>query len=233
MMKLMIVSIGFAAASMLAYADGVPQQYDQAIETQMSLNPNEALENDDGRPEDPNARMTERARAFRNGIINGRRMQKEEDEQHADNPPPLPPDPPQASRYPRALAQDDQSHYTTIPPQPGAYAQYAPSVDHQQYAVQPYGAYAPAAELNQAPPAAARAVTNVYVQAPQPQPYYTPPVPPAPAYQEAPVYYQPPPGPPQSTYVIIPGVPPTLATGYLPRGFQPPLPAPRYYYRAY
>jgi len=33
--------------------------------------------------------------------------------------------------------------------------------------------------------------------------------------------YTPPPGPPQSTYVIVPGVPPTLATGYWPRGYQP------------
>lgn len=196
-----------------AYADGPPQQYDQAIVNKMSLDPNEALVNDDGAQEDPHAKMTEKARAFRNGIINGRRMQKEEDER-ADNPPPLPAD------SPRSVAEDDQSHYTSIPPQAQRPA-YPPAYSEQ---IPWRGAYAPAPPVPQAPP-----VTNVYVQAPQPQ-YDDQP---QPIYVQPPQAYTPPPVPP-TAYVYVQGVPPVLSTGYWPRGYTPVYPqAPRYAYGYY
>lgn len=70
-------------------------------------------------------------------------------------------------------------------------------------------------------------MTNVYVQ--QPPQYYEAPVyapRPEPVYtQPDPAYYAPPPGPPASTYVVVPGVPPALATGYWPRYAVRPQPA--------
>jgi hypothetical protein len=228
-MKHLIVGVALAAASLLAMADGTPQQYEQAAVNQAALDPNEAIVNDDGAVENPNAKMSGTARAYRNGYYNGKNAQREQDEQ-ANNPPPLPPDPPAK----RVVAEDDQSRYTSIPPQDvGA----PPAVAQVQ---RPYGAAYPApspaqpaypAYLEQPRPAAP---VNVYVQAPQPQQYYAPPPPPQPVYEAPEEAYAPPPGPPQSTYVIVRGVPPALATGYWPRGYQPvypPVPRrPVYYY---
>ena len=199
-----------------AFADGPAQQYDQAIVNKMSLDPNEALVNDDGAQEDPHAKMTEKARAFRNGIINGRRMQKEEDES-AYNPPPLPSN----LSAPRSVAEDDQSLYTSIPPQP----RVRPPYGAQYGSVPPAlpGAYGgvPSAVPDGRYPAP---VTNVYVQAPQPQ-YDDQP---QPIYAQPPQVYTPPPVPP-TAYVYVQGVPPVLSTGYWPRGYTPVYPQAQYY----
>jgi hypothetical protein len=230
-MKLILAGIAFATASVLAYADGTPQQYEQSTVNQMSLDPNEALVNDDGATEDPNAKMTGTARAFRNGYYNGKKAQREQDA--SNDTPPLPPDmPPENQRWaqippqPRAQPAPPARSAPVVASVPGAYASVGDD-GPQAYVGQPQARYIPQ-----------RSVTNVYVQAPQPvqppQQYYAPPPPPAP-YYEAPDAYQPPPGPPQSTYVVVQGVPPALATGYWPRGYQPVYPAPvrRYYYRPY
>lgn len=229
------------AVSGAAMADGKPSQYDQAIINQMSLDPNEAVVNDDGAVENPASKMTPTARAFRNGIINGRRMQQE-----SADVPPLPP----------TMAED--SHGWTPPPAP----RVAPQAPPRQYRVQQYpnaqygrrpavvaqagGAYAsvddddgPVAYVNsndvsQFPPNRA-GITNVYVQqAPQyrqPQQYQQ--YQPYPYAEEPEPVYVPPPQavyvpPPPGAIVYAPGVPPTLATGYWPRGYQPRYARPVY-----
>lgn len=205
-----ISALVLLAVSGVALADGKPAQYDQAIVNQMSLDPNEAVVNDDGAIEDPTAKMSSTARAFRNGVFHGRRMQKEQDDA-SNTPPPLPPSAAPANRPARIVAQDDQSTYTRIPPQPRLRTQYDPQDGGGQYAPpQPYGAYqqyTPDYSYNERP---AQPPVNVYVS------------PQAPYYQVVPRVYTPPPGPPESTYVIIPGLPPALATGYWPRGYRPP-----------
>ena len=230
-MKLILTGIAFAAASVLAYADGPAQQYEQSAVDAASLDPNEALVNDDGKAEDPNNPMSERARAYRNGYYNGKAQGKQD---ASNNPPPLPPGmPPTNERFtqippqPRQVAAPPARAPAMVASVPGAYASVGDD-GPQAYVGQPQARYVPQ-----------RSVTNVYVQAPQPvQPpvqYYAPPPPPQP-YYEAPDAYEPPPGPPLSTYVVVQGVPPTLATGYWPRGYQPmyaPQPVRRYYYRPY
>jgi hypothetical protein len=230
MMKVLIVGIAFAAASVLAYADGTQQQYEQAAVDAASLDPNEALVNDDGKAEDPNNPMSDRARAYRNGYYSGK-AQAQKDQYASNNPPPLPPGMPPSNQQwtlippqPHQVAPAPARTPAVVASVPGAYAQVGDDGPHA-YVGQPPARYVPQ-----------RSVTNVYVQAPQPvqppQQYYAPPPPPQP-YYEAPEAYQPPPGAPQSTYVVVQGVPPTLATGYWPRGYQPvypPRPVRRYYY---
>lgn len=231
------------AVSGVALADGKPSQYDQSITNQMALDPDESLINDDGRTEDPHAMMSPTARAFRNGIINGRRMQQE-----THDVPPLPP-----------IESQPEPHYVApqAPPRPSR----PPQQPHQPTIVaQAGGSYAAVGDDGDVTasvghfPRDRGAVTNIYVQPaqqyqpPQYQQYQAPRQyqqyqPYRYAQEEEPVYeepqavYAPPPGPPQSTYVIIPGVPPTLATGYWPRGYFPRYaPVPRgyvYYHNSY
>ncbi len=231
-MKLLITGLAFAATSILAYADGAPQQYEQSAVDAASLDPNEALVNDDGKAEDPNNPMSERARAYRNGYYAGKAQGKQD---AVNNPPPLPPGMPPTNQQwtqnppqPRQVAAPPARAPTVVDSVPGAYAQVGDD-GPQAYVGQPQARYVPQ-----------RSVTNVYVQAPQPvqQPMqvYAPPPPPQPVY-ETPDAYEPPPGPPQSTYVVVQGVPPTLATGYWPRTYQPVYPTQPvrryYYYRPY
>jgi len=218
MKSLVVASVVFVVSGS-AFADGSVQQYDQSIVNHMALSPNETIVNDDGAQEAPSAKMTGTARAFRNGIINGRKMQKEDDESAVDTPP-LPSDYPSASPSPRVLTEDDQSRYTTIP------AQALPVRPYSAYHASPYRqyTYAPAPEPSPG------VVTNTYSTTTH-QSYsqtststYSAPSPYAYAAPQQPVYYTPPPGPPQATYVVIPGVPSTLATGYWPRGYRPVYP---------
>lgn len=211
-MKRILAGIALAAASLLAYADGPQYQYEQAAVNQAALDPNEALVNDDGAVEEPNAKMSTTARAYRNGYYNGKNAQREQDANV--KLPPLPTGPYSA---PRSVAEDDQSRYTSIPPQPvqaPPIRATRPSYLQQEGPVP--GGYPP-------PP------VNVYVQAPQPQ-YYEPPVyapRPEPFYtQPEPEYYEP---PPPRAYVIIRGIPPTFATGYWPRYAARPHYYPHYY----
>lgn len=105
-----------------ARADGSPDDYSRAIVNQMSLDPNESTVLDDGRTEDPNARMSTTARAFVNGVYNGRQMQKDQDAQV--NVPPLPPMPVQPKGY------------TGYPP--AAQVQAIPQPPQQQYVQREY-----------------------------------------------------------------------------------------------
>lgn len=214
------------AVSGVALADGTPAQYDQAIVNKMSLDPNEAVVNDDGAQEDPNARMSPTARAFRNGYYNGKKAQKDQDESTV-NTPPLPRDP-----------VPDNQKWATIPPQPQQqyiqqYRPIQPSYPQPPARYQPqYAEDDPAYAYSNERPVYRPPVTNVYVQPPQYQPQPYPYAEPPPPYYEAPQpVYAPPPGPPQSTYVVVPGVPPTLATGYWPRGYRPVYAQRPYYYR--
>lgn len=226
-MKHLLVGVALASASLLAWADGTSQQYEQAAVNQAALDPNEAVVNDDGAVEAPNARMSGTARAYRNGYYNGKNAQREQDA--SNNPPPLP-----------ANLPPENQRFTQIPPQPRSAP--VPTWQPPRVVARVPGAYADAGE-EPAPYPAPRAYVqrdegygyarpqppvNVYVQAPQPQQYYAPPPPPQPVYEDPDAYYQPP-GPPQSTYVVVPGVPPALATGYLPPPFAyATAPAPMY-----
>lgn len=203
-MKAVIIGLSLSLASLLAHADGKMSQYEQAAVNAAALDPDEALVNDDGAVEDPNARMSGTARAYRNGYYNGKQAQREQDES-TFNPPPLPQLPRQARQAPRVSSPYDQQYggqqYT--PPAPyGRVPQYDGAYAYNERPVPP---------------------VNVYVQAPQP--VYAPR--PEPVYTQAPAeYYEPPPGPPESTYVIVRGVPPTLATGYWPGYAVRPMPRP-------
>jgi hypothetical protein len=251
-MKRLIIGVALASASLLAMADGPRSQYEQAAVDQAALDPNEAIVNDDGAVEAPNAKMSGTARAYRNGYYNGKKSQKEDDEQ-ANNPPPLPPGyPGQAAPPPRVVAQDDQSHYTTIPAQPRrqpAYAQgYGSGPDEAPYPARPVQQPAPPVNVyvQQVPQTPQQAVQDPnfdpsqwVAQQMQPQPVYVPRPPvyaprPVPTYtQMPPEAYEPPPGPPASTYVVVPGVPPALATGYWP-AYRPVYRRPPvYYYRGW
>jgi hypothetical protein len=161
-----------------AWADGPEGAYATAADgvPTGSLGPNEYQVNADGMKEDPNAKMSDVARAYRNGYINrgkqdqadyqamidshnhGQRQPAKTDVARVDVPP-LP-----AGGVP----EDDNSKYTSIPPQPRQYAQ-------RQVPQPPQ----PAQPLQAAPP-------PQYRQAYQ-EPQYAP----APMqYQQAPAYAQ-------------------------------------------
>lgn len=192
-----------------AFADGPNQAYDNAIVNQMANDPNESLVLDDGRQEDPNAKMSPTARAFVNGIYNGRKMQQDQDAQV--NVPPLPPMPPeqpvkpkgyagypqaaQVQAIPQAPAQE-QPLYPTAPPmyqpQPQQYVQQRPQAPVVVNVMQPDPRYyEPADQYGRAPSWRNRMEQQQYYD---PQPVYTEPqqvyAPPPP-----PVYYAPPPQP--------------------------------------
>jgi hypothetical protein len=206
----------------LAWADGPISAYDGTED--LALAPNErvvseGLTNDDGAVEDPRAPMTPTARAFRNGLINGRAMQKQMD---AQNTPPLPPLPAdmstQAAPQPKAYAGYPQAaQVQAIPAQRPMYApvQQQPQVVYQpqQYqrpqppvvvnVVQPDPRYYERSEdFGRAPSWRNRQdAMEEYGYDPYPPPGYQ--VPPRPVYvQPQPVYVQPP--------VVV-------AQGYVPR----------------
>ncbi len=254
-MKL-IVGIMLSAASLLAYADGGPQQYDQAIVNQMSLDPNESVVNDDGAVEAPDAKMSGTARAFRNGVSQGRKMQQDANRQ--DDIPPLPADMPPDNQKWSSIPPQPRQQVVQAPPQqyvprpPVQVVQQAeapeqavqdPNFDPQRWVSQQVQAPQQSSQQYAQPQGNYQTSTTTRYSTTSTQTYSTPPV--APVYPQAPQYYTqapqpvyapaqpvytPPPGPPSATYVIIRGIPPTLATGYWPRGYQPMYaPQPRYY----
>lgn len=181
-MKRVLIGVALAAASILAHADGPRSQYDQSIVNQMALDPNEALMNDDGAHEDPNAQMSPTARAFRNGVINGRRMER------ADNPPPLPSEsdwtPPQRIQpqylpKPVVIPQPPRRAPAIVASVPGAYASVDDDGPHAwvgQYAPPPQPVYAQPQYYEQPPVYVApppQPMPNVYV-VPRYRPYYPP-----------------------------------------------------------
>ncbi len=91
-----------AVVSSQSYADGPLKSYDNPAVT-ASLSPGEYQTNVDGAQEDPNAKMSDVARAYRNGLINGKKSVQ------ADVPP-LPDSPPDDQVTPVAVApvQADQ-----------------------------------------------------------------------------------------------------------------------------
>jgi hypothetical protein len=167
-----------------------------------SLSPDEYQVNADGMKEDPNAKMSDVARAYRNGYINrgkqdqadynamidshnhGQRQPARQEVARVDVPP-LPP----------GLPDDDNPNYTTAPPQrqqplqpqPRPYVQrQAPQPQYRQVYQPPQYVPAPPVQYQQAPefvqaPAFDDEGQPMYVQ----QAYAPPPV------QYIPVYTQP------------------------------------------
>jgi hypothetical protein len=135
--------------------------------------------------------MTDVARAYRNGLINGKAMQKQADaKERQANVPPLPPDmqgeheaavtPVRVSEVaPRALpTQPQYTQYESPPPSATTYASSeAPSDAPAAYAQPVYQRPAYQQPVYQQP---------VYVE-----PVYAPPPPPPPLVQYVPVYGQP------------------------------------------
>lgn len=136
---------GVAVATLLyasaSHADGPPEAYDNGAPAQRSIKPDDYLVNADGAKEDPNAKMSEIARAYRNGWIHRGNaddrilkqiIQKQHDENMAAarvaaQPPAAPAQP--VRRY---LPPPPPSSYASAPPPdpyaPPMYAQpmYAP-----------------------------------------------------------------------------------------------------------
>jgi hypothetical protein len=203
----------------LAWADGPEAAYAADEAPAGSLSPNEYQVNADGMKEDPNAKMSDVARAYRNGYINrGKQDQADynamiDSHNHGQRQPTnvtnatntqvarvdVPP-------LPAGVPEDDNSKYTTIPPQPRQYAQrqavqprqvpqppppqYRQAYQDPQYAPPMPMQYQPAPEYAQAPPQPVYAESQpVYVRqqyAPPPQIQYVP-VYPQQQYEEMPV----------------------------------------------
>jgi hypothetical protein len=190
-----------------AWADGPETAYADDDAPAASLSPNEYQVNADGMSEDPKAKMSDVARAYRNGYLNrgkedqagydamidshnhGQRQPAKTDVAQVNVPP-----------LPAGVPEDDKSKYTTIPPQPRQYAQrqvpQPPQQQYQQaYQQQPYQQqqpypqqqYAPAMPMQYQPAPAYAQAQPVYADS-QPvyvrQQYAPPPV------QYVPVYAQ-------------------------------------------
>ncbi|NML32695.1 hypothetical protein [Paraburkholderia antibiotica] len=152
-----------------AWADGPEAAYASEDEVPSgSLSPNEYQVNADGMKEDPKAKMSDVARAYRNGYINrgkqdqadyqamidahnhGQRQPAKTDVARVDVPP-----------LPAGVPEDDNSKYTNIPPQPRQYAQrQVPQPPPQQAYQQPYQ------QAYQQPQYAQPAMPMQYQQAP-------------------------------------------------------------------
>lgn len=233
----------------LAWADGPEAAYAADDEAPTgSLSPNEYQVNADGMKEDPNAKMSDVARAYRNGYINrgkedqagydamidshnhGQRKPTNTQVARVDVPP-----------LPAGVPEDDNSKYTAIPPQPRQYAQrqvsqprqvpqpppqYRQAYQEPQYAPGMPMQYQPAPEYAQAQPQPVYAESQpIYVRQ-----EYAPP----PPVQYVPVYaqqqYQYPEMPVVET-VIEPVAPPVAYQVYRPPVYWSS--APRVYaYRA-
>lgn len=151
MQKLITRSLaGMACATLLyasaSYADGPPEAYDQGAPGQRDLKPDDYLVNADGAKEDPKAKMSEIARAYRNGWIHRgntddrilkQLIQKRHDDEAAAArvaAQPVPPPAPPAQPVRRYLPPPPPS-YAYAPPPP---AQYPPPMYAQPvYAAPP------------------------------------------------------------------------------------------------
>lgn len=168
------------------WADGPQSAYGDEEAPVASLSPDEYQLNADGMKEDPQAKMSDVARAYRNGYINrgkedqasydamidshnhGQRKPTNTNVARVDVPP-----------LPAGVPEDDSSTYTTIPPQPRQSAQRQASVRQ-------------AAAQTSAQPAARPIPPVQYQQVYQPQPPQPPRYAQMPAqYQPMPVYAQP------------------------------------------
>ncbi|MGF6571295.1 hypothetical protein ABH945_003416 [Paraburkholderia sp. GAS333] len=163
-----------------AWADGPETAYADEDAPAASLSPNEYQVNADGMKEDPNAKMSDVARAYRNGYINrgkedqagynamidshnhGQRQPAKTDVARVDVPP-----------LPAGVPEDDNSKYTSIPAQPRQYAQrQVPQPPQQPQQYQPQPQYRQAYQAQQYAPAPMQyQPAPQYVQA-QPQPVY-------------------------------------------------------------
>ena len=188
-----------------AWADGPEAAYAEEEAPAGSLSPEEYQVNADGMKEDPKAKMSDVARAYRNGYINrgkedqagydamidshnhGQRKPANTQVARVDVPP-----------LPAGVPEDDNSKYTTIPPQPRQYAQrqvsqprqvpQAPPPQYREAYQEPQ--YAPAMPMQYQP-------APQYAQM-QPQPVYADNQPmyvrqeyaPPPPVQYVPVYAQ-------------------------------------------
>lgn len=136
-----------------AWADGPESAYDDGGRDP-SLSPNEYKVNVDGMREDPNAPMSDTARAYRNGLLTGRAAQKIDDQKAAAQV--LPPIP---------RGQEVRSAAVVHPVAP------PPVVERP---VRPVEAYAPPPQPVGAPPEPVYAQQPVaYEPPPQPVPVYT------------------------------------------------------------
>jgi hypothetical protein len=173
------VAVATSLQATVARAQSPDSAYENDARLTSTLDPGEYLANADGAKEDPNHPMTDVARAYRNGLINGKAMQKQADaKERQANVPPLPPDmqgeheaavtPVRVPEVaPRALPTQPQYTQYESPP---AYAQ--PVYQRPAYAQPAY----------QQP---------VYQQPVYVEPAYAPPPPPPPLVQYVPVYGQP------------------------------------------
>jgi hypothetical protein len=206
----------------LAWADGPVSAYDGTED--LALSPGEQLDASrpitvNGATEDPSHPASGTARAYWNGMQNGRRMQQQQDAQNVPPLPPLPADmPTQAAPQPKAYAGYPQAaQVQAIPAQPVQRPTYAPvqqqpQVVYQQQPQQPVVVnvvqpdpryYEPADQFGRAPSWRNRQdAMQEYGYDPYPPPGYQAP---------QPVYYAP---PPQPVYVQPPVV---VASGYVPR----------------
>jgi hypothetical protein len=167
------MGIALTLTAAQAWADGPTSAYGNGAPVQSTLDPGEYVVNADGAKEDLNHHMSDIARAYRNGLINGRAEQKDAD---AKIRPPLPAGLPPA--LPHGVAEDDNAQWTSIPPQPRAYQpppprQYRPV---QQYAQAPQYAQVPVAvpePMDDEPPQP-QVIVREFIQVspppPQPQP---------------------------------------------------------------
>jgi hypothetical protein len=188
--QVMAVSAVVVAATSLfagaARADGPQAAYENGAPLASTLDPNEYVVNADGAQEDPNHRMSDTARAYRNGIINGKALQKQADTQaRLADVPPIPPD----------MLNGQAARVTPIPmpaavsrplPTEPRYAQYAPPPPPR-----PEPTYVVAEAPEESPPLYAQPVYQqpVYQQPVYVQQVYVPP--PPPPVQYVPVYQQP------------------------------------------
>jgi hypothetical protein len=131
------LSVLLMSVALSARADGPLEGYDDGAPPAIArtLGPNEYVINADGAQEDPDHRMSDVARAYRNGLIAGRQQEIERQRriiaaQNARNDattdyvmanPPLPPYPPQP---PVQYVQQPQPVY--VPPPPPQQYVYAP-----------------------------------------------------------------------------------------------------------
>lgn len=211
----------------LAWADGPESAYAEDEAPLASLSPDEYQVNADGMQEDPNAKMSDVARAYRNGYINrgkedqagynamieshnhGQRKPtnvyagnaRSTSSQPSTQPsvqPSTQPTNTQVARVdvpplPAGVPEDDNSKYTTIPPQPRQYAQRQP-VRQAPAQTQPVVQYRQAYQEPQyAPPMPAQYQPMPDYAQPQPQLVYadSQPVYVRQEYAPAPVQYVP------------------------------------------
>jgi hypothetical protein len=205
------VTVATSLYATVARAQGTESALGNDAALTSTLDPGEYVANVDGAHEDPNRPMTDVARAYRNGLINGKAMQKRADaKERQANVPPLPPDMQGSQETAATPARMPETatkpaRMTEVAPRPvpsqPRYTQYETSPP-------PATTYALAEAPDDATPAYAQPVYQqpVYQQPVYQQPVYQQPVYQQPVYVE-PAYAPPPPPPPLVQYVPMYGQP--------------------------